>query len=174
MRRPLLLACLACGCTVDVGAGRIAPVRVEQEVDLAQALGSPSGSGALSFSTEQETELLSADDAETIDRQYGGQIHAVQAIDLQLQELTVRRADGTIPAGLTLTVALDGVPLLLGRRVRLPSEATEGFKRAVHAHEAWSLPVQYWLTLPIEDAESVLTACASVQPILVVNALEAL
>jgi hypothetical protein len=165
---------LASGCTIDVGPGQIAPFVLEEEVDLAQADGITAPDGMTSFSMGENIEFLSAAAAADLDRRYGGKLKAVEAIDVRLDDLSVRRADGTEPPGMALVIVLDGLPLTVGERTRLPKDWIGRLRQAVRGHEALTGPLQYTLTVRSDDAKAVLTARATVQPFMVVDIGKAL
>jgi hypothetical protein len=163
------------GCTIDIGPGKINPVVIEEEVDLAEADGTTDPAGMTSFSMTEDIEFLSADDAADLDRRYGDKLHAVDAIDVRLDDLTVQRSDdGSTPPGLVLDLVLDGVILTVGQRARLPAPWIGRLQKAVHAHQALTVPMVYTLTVQPEDANATLAARATVQPIMIVNIAEAL
>ena len=166
---------LASGCTIDVGPGQIAPFVLEEQVDLAEADGITAPDGMTSFSMAENIEFLSADAAADLDRRYGGKLNAVEAIDVRLDDLSVRRADdGSEPPGMALAIVLDGVPLTVGQRTRLPGDWIGRLREAVHAHEALTGPLRYTLTVRPDDADAVLTARATVQPFMIVDVAKAL
>jgi hypothetical protein len=163
------------GCTIDIGPGQIDPVVIEEQVDLADADGTTDLAGMTSFSMSEEIEFLSADEAADLDRRYGDKLHAVGAIDVRLDDLTVQRSDdGSTPQGLVLDLELDGVSLTVGRRVRLPAAWIGRLQKAVHAHQALNVPVLYTLTVQSQDADASLAARATVQPFMIVDIAEAL
>jgi hypothetical protein len=119
-------------------------------------------------------DLMSAADAAKYDQKYAGEVDAVDEVQLLLTEASVRDEFGDVLPDATLSIALADVPLVLNQNVELPGPITARFKAAVHAHEALTLPLELALTLPQDDAHQKLTARAVVQPIVTVNALDAI
>jgi hypothetical protein len=170
-----VLAATGAGCTIDVGPGQIAPLELREQVDLSQADGVAAPEGQISFSTHEDIEFLSQDESTRLDKQYGGKLKAVDAIDVRLENLVVERADdGTVPAGMVLDISLDGVALPVGQRVRLPEVWIGRLRNAVHAHETLTGPLSYTLTVGPADARATLNARATVQPFIVVDIADAL
>jgi hypothetical protein len=163
------------GCTIDVGPGELAPLVLEEEVNLAQADGTTTPDGMTIFSMAEDIVFLSEEEAADLDQRYGDKLKAVDAIDVRLDELAVRRAaDGSVPAGMALAITVDGVALVVGQRTRLPDDWIGRLRRAVHGHESLVGPLEYTLTVRPEDATSVLRARATVQPFMIVDVAEAL
>jgi hypothetical protein len=172
MLRFALLLALCPACTMDFGHGKISPVVVERQIDLSKI---PVTAQAESqFSMSDTGDLMSAADAAKYDKKYAGEVDAVDEVQLLLTEATVRDEFGEVLPDATLSIALADVPLVLGQNVELPGPITAKFTAAVHAHEALTLPVELQLSLPQDDAHQRLTARAVVQPIVTVNAIDAI
>lgn len=156
----------AAGCTVEVGAGTIDPIAVDQPID-ADGVVPP-----VSFSMEAEF-LSEAQTAEIADR-YGGKLHAVDHIDVEIEELDVTDDFGAPIDGTFVALTVDGVTLDGQKtRVRLSSATKQEVLRAVSAREGLSVPVQICVGWPPGETAA-MTAHARLQPIVVVNALDAL
>ena len=165
MRALAVLVALACGCSVDVGAGSIPPVAIDAPVD---------DSSAPPVSMPMEVEFLSADDSQAMESQYGDKLGAVTAIDLSVQALDVLDERNNPVAGGVLTVTFDGVTLKkVGDRVRLPDALKKQMISAIRSGSALDIDVQAtvdWSPPP----PSPMDAHAVVQPIFVVDGLKAL
>jgi hypothetical protein len=173
MRLVAFALCLAAGCSMDLGHGKISPVVVERQVDLSR-IPTVAATDAAQFSMTDSADLLSAADSAKYDKKYGSEVDAVEEVQLQLTEAVVHDAAGAPVADASFTVALADVPLVVGQPVELPGAITAEFKAAVRAHEALTLPLAITLTLPEDEADQRLTARAVVQPIVTVNAIDAI
>jgi hypothetical protein len=171
--RFVVLALALGGCTMDFGHGKISPVVVERQVDLSRIPVTAAPESA-QFSMSDSGDLLSAADATKYDKKYAGEVDAVLDVQLQLTQTLIKDAFGRPIDGATLDITLADVPLILGQPVTLPGALTEKFREAVHAHEALTLPIQLKLTLPEQQAHQRLIARAVVQPIVTVNAIDAI
>jgi len=166
MRVLALCVLAACGCKVEIGAGSIAPVEVDQPIDPTAA--SPPVSLAM------EAEFLSMDQAAQLADQYGKKLGAIDAIDVQVQALGIVDAAGEPVAGSALVLAFEGVTIdRVGQRVRLPKETKRRAVAAVTQRMALTLHVQITVSWP-ETAPAEMEAHAVLQPIVVVDALSAL
>lgn len=157
---------LGCGCQVDVGAGKIDPVSVDDPIFVA-GISPP-------LSLDEEMDFLSADQSASIADQYGKKLKAVDHIDLDVKELAVQDEDGVPVPGADVTVTCDGVQVdHAGVRVRLSSAMAHNVLAAIAARQAVTLPVTLLLDWP-DGAPGSIDVHALFQPIVVVNALEAL
>lgn len=168
---PLVLA--AIGCTYEVGHGKISTVVVEKKLDLSRipATAQPEST---QFSMDQMANLFSDEDAAKYDKKYGSEVAAVEEAQLLLTELSVTDALGRPIPDAVLTIAVAKVPLVLGEKVPLPGPLTGQMKAAIMAHTALSEPVELVLTVPPAATHESLVARAVVQPIVVVNGLDAI
>ncbi len=164
MRIRLLLAVVtATGCTVEVGAGTIAPVAVDEPVDATDE--SPP------LSLPMEIEFLSADQSAAIADQYGSELGNVTAIDLDVQELGVTDGDGAPVPGGALVVTFDGVTIAhAGDRVTLPDDVKKSVLAAIAQRAALDVSLRAtvdWAPPPPPSMD----AHALLQPIVIVNPL---
>ena len=165
MRTLIAFVVLAGGCSVDVGAGQIAPVEFEEPIDAEGA--SPP------MSMPVEVEFLSADDASAMADQFGGKLGAVTAIDLSVQTLEIVDVDGAPVTGGSLSVVLDGVTIdKVGQRVRLPSDLEQQMLNAIKQRIALDVTVQCTVGWA-QPAPAGMAAHAIVQPIAVVDGIKA-
>jgi hypothetical protein len=168
MRVGVVVGCavVAWGCSVEVGEGTIAPMAVDEPIDAATEV------PPLSLSMEME--FLSSDQSAAIADQYSSKLGAVEAIDVDVKALGVIDDDGVTVPGSGLVVAFEGVTLdHAGQRVRLPSETKKKVITTIKQRSPLTLPIQVTVDWP-ETTKSTVTAHAIVQPIFLVNALEAL
>jgi hypothetical protein len=168
MRRYFAIAAvtLASGCSVDVGAGSIAPVAIDAPVDV--------GSATPPFSLSVETEFLSADQSSAIAQQYGGKLGAVEAVDVSVQELALQDGGGTPIAGGLLRITYDGVTIdKVGDRVRLPDAARDQVVAAIKAQQAFDVDLSVVVDWS-PPTPAAMNAHAVLQPIVVVDGLKAL
>ncbi|HEX6839369.1 MAG TPA: hypothetical protein VF334_22485 [Polyangia bacterium] len=165
MRSIVAVVVLASGCSVEIGAGDIAPVAIDAPVD---------DSSDPPLSMPVDVEFLSADDAQAIADQYGSKLGAVTAVDLVIQELDVTDGSGAPIPGGSLVVEFDGLTLAkVGVRVRLPDATKQQLLGAIQAHAEFDLTVQATINWSL-PAPPLMDAHAVVQPIFVVDALKAL
>jgi len=165
MRAIVAIVVFACGCSVEIGAGSIAPVAIDAPIDA---------SSNPPLSLPVEVEFLSADDSQAIADQYGSKLGAVTAVDLSVQELDVTDGSGAPIPGGSLVVAFDGITLAkVGDRVRLPDATKQKLLAAIAAHAAFDLTVQATIGWS-PPAPPAMDAHAVVQPIFIVDALKAL
>jgi hypothetical protein len=156
----------AAGCSVDVGAGQIAPVEFDEPIDA-------DGESPPMF-VPVEVEFLSADQSGAIADQFGSKLGAVTAIDVSVQALDIVDVDGAPVTGGVLIVVLDGVTIdKVGQRVRLPDDLKRQVLDAIGKRAALDVTVQCTIgwTVPAPPG---MAAHAIVQPIAVVDALKAL
>lgn len=167
MRTLIAFAALAVtGCSVDVGAGSIAPVLVDEPVDPTDQ------SPPISF--DEDFEFLSADQSSAIADQYGSKLGAVDHVDVEVQELTLEANDVPL-SGSTLIFSFEGITVeRAGDRVRLPTATKQKLLTAIKQRQALTVPVHVTLGWPMPPAASTLIAHAKLQPVVVVNALQAL
>lgn len=165
---------LAAGCTVEMGAGKIAPLAVDQPVSLIKV----AASGRPAFSLKVETEFLSADQSASLADTYGGKINAITAIDLDVEELDIRDvSDTAVVDGLTLRLVIDGVTIdetAVGSRVHLPPSVCEALKHAINTRVALEWGVTATLRTSTPSMPPQVVAHALMQPIAIVDALKAL
>jgi hypothetical protein len=173
MRILAFALCLAAGCSMDLGHGKISPVVVERQVDLSR-IPTVAVESAAQFSMTDSADLLSAADSAKYDQKYGSEVDAVEEVQLELTQAVIKDAFGRPITDASFTVTLADVPLVVGQPVELPGPITTQFKAAVRAHEALTLPLALELSLPADEAHQRLTARAVVQPIVTVNALDAI
>lgn len=165
--RPLFACALAAatGCTMDVGAGQVAPVAFDEPIEAA-AMPPP-------ISLAVEVEFLSADQADQMNRQFGSKLGAVDAVDLEVQAIGLVDADGNALAGTTMSLQLGAVTIdHVGQRVRLPTDLKNQLLDAIRQRRALDVEVHLlcdW-PAPMEPTD----AHALLQPIVVVNELQAL
>ena len=100
MRALVAFVVVAAGCSVDVGAGSIAPVAIDEPIDA--TLASPPAS------LDVELEFLSADQSTSLADQYGSKLGAVKAIDVDVQTLAITDVNGATVAGGVVIVAFRG------------------------------------------------------------------
>ena len=166
MRTLAVCALWAIGCSVDVGAGTIDPIAVDQPIDATGVV--PPVSFAM------DAEFLSEEQTSEMADQYGKKLHAVDHIDVQVEELDVTDDAGTPIDGSFVTLGIDTVTLDGAKdRVRLSNAVKQEVLRAVSARQALTLPVQITVGWP-PDEPNAMTAHARLQPIVVVDALDAL
>src|SRR4051812_4369341 len=166
MRTLVAVVVLLGGCSVEIGAGQVAPVVFDEPIDAAGA--SPP------MSVPMEVEFLSADQSAAIADQYGDKLGAVTAVDVSVQELGIVDAGGAPVTGGILIVAYDGVTIeRIGDRLRLPDDAKQQVMQAIAKRAAldWTVRCTVGWSLP---APRGMSAHAVLQPIVVVDALKAL
>jgi hypothetical protein len=164
MRSLMIVALLGIGCSVEVGKGHIAPITVDVPLD-------PGTTPPISMA--MKVQILSAAQAADIARQYGGALKAVEAIDLSVDELGLTDGAGKLSAGTTISVHLETMTISrAGQRVRLPDDVTRDVVAAIRQQEEVTAPVQLAADWPA--TESPLHFHGVLQPIVIVNALEAL
>lgn len=157
---------LAGGCSVDVGAGQIAPVEFDEPIDA--------GGESPPMSVPVEVEFLSRDQASAIADQFGGKLGAVTAVDVSVEALELIDVDGAPVSGGVLSVVLDGVTIdKVGQRVRLPDDLKKQMLDAIAKRIALDVTVQCTVGWS-EPAPPGMAAHAIVQPIAVVDGLKAL
>lgn len=165
MRAFFVCAMVTAGCSVDVGAGSIAPVAFDAPI-VAVAMPPP-----ISFAVE--VEFLTADEAAELDEQYGSKLGAVDHVDVQAAELGLRDDAGAPLDGTSLSIGVGTVTIdHAGQRVRLPDDVAHQLVAAVRGHQPLTLTVHVLADWPppMEPAD----AHALIQPIVVVNGLQAL
>jgi hypothetical protein len=166
MRTLIAVVVLAGGCSVDVGAGQIAPVEFDEPID-ADGTSPP-------MSMAVEVEFLSSDQSSAIADQFGGKLGAVKAVDVSVEVLEIIDADGAPVTGGTLSVVVDGVTIdKVGQRVRLPDDLEQQVLTAIKTRAELDVTVQCTVGWS-EPAPPGMAAHAIVQPIAVVDALKAL
>jgi hypothetical protein len=166
MRTLARCSLLAAGCRVDVGAGTLDPIAVDQPIDDRGVIPP--------VSIAKDTEFLSEDQTAQIADQFGKKLGAIDHIDVQVEELDVTDDAGVPIDGAFLTLGIDTVTLDGAKdRVRLTEAVKQEALRAVSMREALTLPVQISVGWPPGEP-NVMTAHARLQPIVVVNALDAL
>jgi len=166
MRAIVGVLVLACGCSVDIGAGQIDPVVFDEPIDPAGA--------TPPMSVPMEIEFFSADQSAAIADQYGGKLGAVTAVDVSVEELGIFDDNGAPVSGGLLIVSYDGVTIdKVGDRLRLPDDAKQAVLRAIAARAALDFDVQCTVGWA-EPAPSDMSAHVVLQPIVVVDGLKAL
>jgi hypothetical protein len=165
MRYSLVLA-LATGCSMNVGAGSIEPVEVDEPID--PTLASPP------VSLEVEGEFLSESESNSFADQLGGRFGAVQSIDVEVQELGIVDLDGTTVPGSAFVLEFEGVTIdHVGQRVRLPITTKQMVLGAVAKRASLTLPMQVMINWPTPSPPA-MGAHALLQPIVVINLFDAL
>ena len=160
------LALAVGGCSVDVGAGQIDPVAVNAPVDVTEV--SPP------LSLDVELIFFDASQSAAIADQYGNKLGAVDHIDVDVKELALA-VNGTPLAGSTLILGFEGVTVeRAGDRVRLPDATKQKVLAAITQRTDLSLPMHVTVAWPMPPAAPSLMAHALFQPVIVVNALDAL
>lgn len=166
MRTLIAVMLLLGGCSVDVGAGQIAPVEFDEPID-------PEGENP-PMSVPVEVEFLSRDDASAIADQFGSKLGAVKAVDVSVEVLEIIDVDGAPVAGGALSVELDGVTIdKVGQRVRLPDALKQQMIDAISKRAAFDVTVQCTVGWAL-PAPPGMAAHAIVQPIAIVDGLKAL
>lgn len=154
------------GCSVEVGAGVINPISVDVPIDQ------DSITPPVSF--DVDTEFLSAEQTTEMADHYQKQLHAIDHIALQIDELAITDDAGNPIDGSSLTLEIDGVTIDGAKpRVRLTKWVKKEVVESVGQREAVTLPVQITVGWPPDEPKA-MTAHARLQPIVVVNGLEAL
>jgi len=164
---------LGAGCSYNVGHGKINPVVVERTLDLSRipTTALPESS---QFSMDETSEIFSADDAARYDKKYGNEVEAVEQAQLLLTEASVKDVLGNPVPEATLSISVAQVPLTLNVPVTLPGPLTGQIKAAIAGHVALSERVELLLSVPDDATHEALTARAVVQPIVIVNGLDAI
>jgi len=166
MRTLIAVVVFAGGCSVDVGAGQIAPVEFDEPIDP--------GGVSPPMSMPVEVEFLSASDAAAIADQFGNKLGAVTGVDVSVEVLEIIDVDGAPVAGGALSVVLDGVTIdKAGQRVRLPDDLEKQMIDAIKRRAALDVTVQCTVGWA-QPAPPGMAAHAIVQPIAVVDGLKAL
>jgi len=166
MRAIVAALLLATGCSVDIGAGQIAPVVFDEPID-------PGGESP-PMSVPMEIEFLSADQSAAIADQYGGKLGAVTAVDVSVDELGILDGNGAPVTGGLLIVAYQGVTIdKVGARLRMPDDAKRQVLQAISNRAALDFDVQCTVGWA-QPAPADMSAHVVLQPIVVVDALKAL
>jgi hypothetical protein len=153
------------GCSVEVGPGQIAPLSFDVPIPLE---GTPPP-----MSGDTQIDLVSQDTATALDNQYGSKLHAIEAIDLRVDQLQALDAEGRVLDGVTIAVRLETVTIdRVGERLRLPDDITQAAIGAIMAKQAVTVNVHFDLDWPATVTPTLVRGL--VQPILIVNALRAL
>jgi hypothetical protein len=157
---------MAGGCSVDVGAGQIDPVTVDEPFWADGEI------PPITF--DAEIEFLTTDESSAIADQYGDKLGAVNAIDVQVVALDVTDDKGNPVPGGFFTVTCEGVTVdHVGQRVRLPNTLKKQVLDAVSKRTWLDLTMQITLGWP-DPPPDTMWAHAVLQPIVVVDALHAL
>ena len=167
MRTLVVVVALAAGCSVDVGAGSIDPVTIDSPIE--SAADSPP------VSMTADIDFLTADQSASIQKQYGGKLGAVRAIDVRVVALEIDDdVSGAAIAGASVEIDVAGVSLdEVGQRVRLPDAEKQAVLATIKAEQALTVSVTAILSWP-EPAPASMTVHTVLQPIFVVDALSAL
>ena len=164
--RSLLVLAFAGGCSVDIGAGSIAPIAFDSPIDPGET------SPPISLTTEFE--FLSADQSTSIADHYGNKLGAVSAIDIEVDSIGISDGNGAPVAGGALVLAFEGVTIdRAGERVRLPDSSKQKVLAAVANRVALTVSLQVTVDWSAPSPPN-MSAHLLLQPVVIVDALRAL
>jgi hypothetical protein len=159
-------ALVAGGCSVDVGAGTIEPLTVDEPIDPTQAIPP--------LSLDLELPFLTAEQSQSIEDQYGSKLGAVDHIDIEVQAIGIVDGTGATVPGSSFVVAFEGVTIAhAGDRLHLPDATKKKLLEAVKKGTDLVVPMRVLLVWP-DSPPADMMAHAVLQPVVVVNALKAL
>jgi hypothetical protein len=164
MRPFLVLALCSVGCTVSVGRGQIAPIQFDVFFD-ASGFTPP-------VDLPGQAELLSADQSAAWSQQYGSKLSAVEAIDVQVDDLALLDDAGNRWTGATVSIGLEQATLAPGHTVRIPDDIKAQLIAAVRQGQPLDVTVQVSADWPVQMLPT--SVYGVLQPILTIDELAAL